>query len=165
LLTPATKVRIQILFSIKRSLATKEIVSYVQKYDRSPSLVVVHDQREKSYDFVQACVTFKSWLTPDSLYFAYTAARQDFLERMAPLFIVLTDGGQPLTTFKTPAVSLSVNQPTQSTSQTVATTAPVSQAARPNFLLQCLAPTGVSSPRKRPNESSADPAPTKRVAT
>ena len=44
-LTPATRVRIQILFAIKTCLASKAIISFVRRFERSPSLVVVHDQR------------------------------------------------------------------------------------------------------------------------
>jgi hypothetical protein len=98
-LTPATGVRIQVLFAIKTCLASKAIISFVRKFERSPSLVVVHDQREKGYGYVQACVSFRNLLTADALHSAYVAARQDFLEQMTSLFIVLTDGGQPLTTF------------------------------------------------------------------
>ena len=92
-LTPATRFRIQILFAIKTCLASKAIISFVRRFERSPSLVVVHDQREKRYGFVQACVSFRHLLTPDALHFAYVTAQRDFLERMTSLFIVLTDGG------------------------------------------------------------------------
>jgi hypothetical protein len=42
-LSPATWVRTQILIALKKCLAAKEIVSFVKKFDRSPSLVVVRE--------------------------------------------------------------------------------------------------------------------------
>jgi hypothetical protein len=110
---------------------------------------------------VQACVAFRSLLTPESLHFSYACANREFVERMASLFIVLSDGGQPLTTFHVPTPNSPNDQPMPSTSAlSVATAGPV-PVARPSFLLQCLAP---SIARKRPNESAVVSTPTKRVA-
>ena len=76
---------------------------------------------------------------------------------MTGLFIVLIDGGQPLTTFKAPTIPVNLPQP--STSAAAATvSAPV---PKPCYLLQCLAP---GSALKRLNDSFADSAPSKLVA-
>ena len=157
-LTLATRVRIQILFAIKTCLASKATISYVRRYERSPSLVVTHDQREKRYDFVQACVSFRHLLTPDSLRSAYGAARRDFLEQLTSLFIVFTDGEQPLTTFTVAATNHPISQAGPSGSVLPAAT--IQPVARPNFLLSSLA-----NPRKRPNDSAPLSTPTKRVAS
>jgi hypothetical protein len=154
----STRVRIEILQAIRKCLLSKSLVSFVRKFDRSPSLVVVHDQREKRYNFVEACVAFRSMLTSESLRFAYAIAGRDFVERMASLFIVLVDGGQPLPTFVPPPVPVGPPQPSTSAAAAVAT-APV---PKPGYLLQCLAP---GSARKRPNDSRAEPAASKRVAS
>ena len=159
-MTQATRVRVQILLAIRKSLASRDVVSFVRRYDRSPSLVVTQDHRERTYGFVKACVEFRSMLTADCLRFAYAASR-DFVDRMAILFIVLTDGGQPLSTFTAPTLpepansSLSANLPLNVATPTVAT------VTRPNYLLQSLAP---SSSWKRQIESADDSVPTKRVA-
>ncbi len=158
--TQATRVRIQILKAIRGRLASKDINSTVRRFDRSPSLMVTHGQSTKKYDFVQACVAFRSLLTPESLHYAYTSANRDFIERMAALFIVLTDGGQPITTFKVPTPNPTTERPVPSTSK--ATTGAPVLVAKPVFLLQSLAS---SSTRKRQNESEHVPTPTKRAAT
>ena len=139
-------------------LCRKNIVSFVPKFDPSPSLVVVHDQREKRYNFVEACVAFRSMLTSESLRFAYSIAGRDFVERMASLFIVLVDGGQPLPTFVSPLVPVDQPQPSTSAAAAVAS----APAPKPGYLLQSLAP---GSARKRPNDSRADPAASKRIAS
>lgn len=162
-LTPATRVRIQILVAIKRCLAAKEIVSFVKRFDRSPSLIVLHDQRERRYSFVQACVAFRHLLTPTALQFAYVTARRDFLERLTSMFIVMTDGEQPLTTFAAP---VAIPQASSSVPSTSALPAPSAlPRARSNFLLQSLAPPNANTPRKRPSTSSDTIAPPKRLAT
>ncbi len=158
--THATRVRIQILKAIRGRLASKDIISTVKRFDRSPSLMVTNDQHTKKYDFVQACVAFRSLLTPESLHYAYTCANREFIERMAALFIVLTDGGQPITSFKALTPNPPTDRPVPSTSNAT-TDAPV-LLAKPVFLLQSLAP---NSSRKRPNASEHVPTPTKRVAT
>jgi hypothetical protein len=156
-LTPATRVGIEILQAIQKSFVSKGIVSCVRKFDRSPSLVVVHDQREKGYGFVEACVSFRSMLTSNSLRFAYAAAGREFLERLTSLFIVLIDGGQPFPTFTAPPNPVSLPQPSTS----AAATAVSAIAPKTNYLLQCLAP---GSACKRLNDSVGDPGPSKRVA-
>ncbi len=160
--THATRVRIQILKAIRGRLASKDITSTVKRFDRSPSLMVTHDQHTKKYDFVQACVAFRSLLTPESLHYAYTCANREFLERMAALFIVLTDGGQPVSTFKVPTPNPATDRPVPSTSNSNVTIDTPVLVAKPVFLLQSLAS---ASTRKRPNASEHVPTPTKRVAT
>jgi hypothetical protein len=155
--TRATRVWVEILQAIRKCLVLKDIVSYVRKFDRSPSLVVVHDQREKGYGFVEACVAFRSMLTSDTLRFAYATAGREFVERMTSLFIVLIEGGQPLPTFTAPTVPVSLQQPSTSAAAAVVS-APL---PKPSFLQQCLAP---GSAHKRLHDSFADPAPSKRVA-
>jgi hypothetical protein len=91
LLTSATRVRIEVLLAFRKILSAKDIICFVRRFDRSPSLVVL----QKSYGFVEACVAFRSMLTRDSLRFAYAAAGREFVERMSSLFIVLTDGVSP----------------------------------------------------------------------
>ena len=162
-LNQATRVRIQILLALKKCLAATDIVSSVRKFDRSPSLTVMHDQRGRHYDFVQACVAFRHLLTPTSLQFAYAAARRDFLERLTSMFIVLTDGDQPLTTFAAPVATPQASLSGPSVSALPAIHVP--PPARSNFLLQCLAPLSVNTPRKRPSSSAAADAPAKKSAT
>jgi hypothetical protein len=135
LMTPATRVRVQMLFAIPSCLVAKDVVCYVRKFDRFPHLVVTHDHRNKSYDFVRACVEFRSLLTPKSLRLAYMVAGRDFVDRLTPLFIVLTDGGQPLPTFTAPTVPTnslvqSSTLPSNIPSTLVSGLDPV---ARPNF--------------------------------
>ena len=103
-------------------------------------------------------MSFRHLLTPDTLRSAYGAAQRDFLEQMTSLFIVLTDGGQPLTTFTVAATNLPVSQAGPSGS--VLPAASVQPVAQPNFLLQSLANT-----RKRPNDSAPLSTPTMRVAS
>lgn len=159
-LTQATRVRIQILVAIRKCLVAKDIACFVRRHDRSPSLVVTHDSREKVYGFVKACVEFKSLLTPDSLRFAYAVANRDFVDRLAALFIVLIDGGQPLPTFVAPVVPEPVARPGPSGSGSNAAATPAPLASKPNFLLQSLAP---GSSRKRPNATAPVSTPTKRA--
>jgi hypothetical protein len=144
--------------AIRKILSAKDIVCFVRKYDRSLSLVVM----QKSYSFVEACVAFRSMLTPESLRFAYAAAGREFVERMSSLFIVLTDGGQTLPTFAAPTLPVTQNQPSTSQLGTDANAVAIAPVTRPNFLLQCLAPY---SARKRPHDAApVAPAPPKRVA-
>jgi hypothetical protein len=149
-------------FWLFESVLSPEIVSYVRRFDCSPSLVVTHDCRDKVYGFVKACTEFRSMLTSDCLRFAYSVASRDFVDCMAPLFIVLTDGGQPLSSFVAPTIPDNVQLPipSGSASNAVATVAPTGSKA--NFLLQSLAPTSTC---KRPNESAPISTPTKRVAS
>jgi hypothetical protein len=156
-LTLATRVRIEILQAIRKCLTAQSVVSYVRKFSRSPSLVVVHDQRERSYDFVEACVAFRSLLTAETLRFAYAVAGRHFNERLSSHFIVLIDGGQPLPTFT--ALPVPVSNPQPSTSAAAATVSV--SVPRPGYLLQALAP---GSARKRLNESLVEPVASKRVA-
>jgi hypothetical protein len=104
-------------------------------------------------------VEFKSVLTTDSLRFAYATANRDFVDRMASLFIVLADGGQPIPTFVAAALPNPVvrSDPSGSASSTVIVPAPL--ASKPNYLLQSLA---LGSSRKGPNESAPASTPTKR---
>ena len=129
----------------------------MRKFDRSPSLVVVHDQRERGYGFVDACIAFRSMLTAESLRFAYAVAGRHFVERLSSHFIVLIDGGQPLPTFTAPPIPVSLSQPSTSAAAAMVSVS----VPKPGYLLQCLAP---GSARKRLNESLADPASSKRVA-
>jgi hypothetical protein len=130
-LTRATRVRIEILQAIRKSLVSKGIVSFVRKFDRSPSLVVVHNQREKGYGFVEACISFRSMLTSDSLRFAYAMAGREFLDCLTSLFIVLIDGGQSFPTFTAPPSPVIRPQPSTS----AAATAVSAIAPKANYLL------------------------------
>jgi hypothetical protein len=160
-LTQATRVRIQILLAIRKCLLARDVACFVRRHDRSPSLVVTHDGREKVYGFVKACVEFKTLLTPESLRFAYAMANRDFVDRMAALFIVLTDGGQPLPTFVAPIVPDPIARPEPSGSSSSAAATPAALASKPNILLQSLA---LGSSRKRPNDTAPVSTPTKRAA-
>ncbi len=132
-LTQATRVCIQILLAIRKCLVSRDVVSYLRRFDCSPSLVVTHDRRDKVYGFVKACTEFRSMLTSDCLRFAYSVASRDFVDRMAPLFIVLTDGGQPLSTFIALTIPGTVQLPipSGSASNAVATVAPT--GSKSNF--------------------------------
>ena len=157
-LTRASHVRVEILNAIKRSLVSRSIVCSVQRYSRSPMLHVTHDQRERVYNFVQACEEFGSQITPEHLRFAYRSAGRAFTNRLASTFIVLKDGSAPVPTFVAPAALPAPN----AVPALVAPTIPAAPI-RTNYLLQSLAP---SVSRKRPNDDAAnlDVTATKRVA-
>ncbi len=84
--------------------------------------------------------------------------KRDFTDRLASLFLVLSDGGQPVPTFAVP--------PASSTSLLPASASPYAPTVQPappirqSFILQLLAP---GSSRKRPAENSIEPVGSKRL--
>ena len=158
-LTRATLVRVQILRAIRQALMSRDVVSRVKRFDRSPTLIVTHDQRDRFYDFVEACKEFRSLLNADLLRYAYAAASREFTDCLASVFIVLSDGGQPVVSFRAPTASQApaVSGDVGLSVPPVVTVA-VGAAARRGFLLESLS-SGSSSPgpsrdpRKRPADS------------
>ena len=132
------------------------MTSRVRRFERSPLLVVTHDQRDQFYGYVEACKEFRSLLTADLLYYAYVAAGREFTDCLMSTFIVLSDGGQPVVTFHAHTVARGPVVP----SGAVQAVAPVVAAAtaRRGCLLESLT-SGPSSPgpsldpRKRPGDS------------
>ena len=107
-LTRSTLVRVEILKAIRRALLARDVPSRVRRFDRSPLLIVTHDQKERFYGFVEACKEFHSLLNADLLYYAYVAAGRDFTDCLTSTFIVLSDGGQPVVTFHGPNTTQTV---------------------------------------------------------
>ena len=138
---------------------SRDVVSRVKRFDRSPTLIVTHDQRDRFYGFVEACKEFRSLLNADLLHYAYAAAGREFTDCLASVFIVLSDGGQPVVSFRAPAASQApaVSGDVGLSVPPVVTVA-VGSAARRGFLLESLS-SGSSSPgpsrdpRKRPADS------------
>jgi hypothetical protein len=83
----------------------RDVSCRVRRFDRSPTLVVTHDQRDRFYGFVEACKEFRSMLNADLLHYAYVTAGREFTDCLTSTFIVLSDGGKPVVTFRGPTVS------------------------------------------------------------
>jgi hypothetical protein len=158
LLTRATKVRVEILGAIRKCLLSRGLACHVKRFERSPFIVVTHDKRDRSYGFVDACKAFGSLLDSDLLRFAYATANRDFSDRLASLFLVLSDGGQPIPTFAAPPASGSSLLPASAgpSAPTVQAVPPVRQS----LILQSLAP---GSSCKGPAENSTEPVGSKRL--
>jgi hypothetical protein len=154
-LTRASLVRVEILRAIRKALLARDVPSRVKRFDRSPLLIVTHDQRERFNGFVEACKENRSLLNVDLLYYAYGAAGRDFTDCLTSTFIVLSDGGQPVVSFHGP----NTTQPVVAFDD-VRTVAPVIAPSAPKrgFLMDSLS-SGPSSPGpsrdpcKRPAET------------
>lgn len=164
-LTRSTLVRVEILKAIRRALLARDVPSRVRRFERSPLLIVTHDQKERFYGFVEACKEFRSLLNADLLRHAYNVAGRDYTDCLTSTFIVLSDDGQPVVTFHGPSVAQPV-----AASDVVLTVTPVITPSAPKrgFLMESLStnpssPGPSRDPRKRPADSVVEALSSKRT--
>ena len=165
-LTKATYVRMEILYSIRRALLPTVDRCSVPRHVHTPLLYLTTVGRDRTYGFTESCELFGHLLTADLLHYAYKLAGRTFHNRLAATFLVLIDGAQPVANFFVPVARV-VAPATTTAVQAVSTPEiAILEPVVPNYLQRTLfapVPSGSGSGRKRPAEASSESA--KRAAT